>query len=167
MSSTDTRIEDRYRTRTAEPLDPVGRPHPTVWGATRGPIDPATLAAHDARGYSAYDALLSPAEVAAFRVELDRLAHDDDVRRDERTVVEKDSAKVRSIFEVHRTSALFAELVRDPRVLDRGPGRCSAPRSTSTRAGSTTCPASEEGVSTGTPTSRPGTPRTGCPPRAR
>ncbi|GAA3026367.1 ectoine hydroxylase [Actinokineospora globicatena] len=124
MTLTDTHLNtvsraDRYPTRTTEPLAPFARTEPTVWGGLTGPIDPATLAAHDSRGYSRYDGLLSPAEVAAFRAELDRLATDEAVRADERTIVERESAEVRSIFEVHRSSELIAELVRDPRVLDR------------------------------------------------
>ncbi|GAA2968832.1 ectoine hydroxylase [Actinokineospora diospyrosa] len=119
MTLTDTRVHDRYPTRTAEPRAPFGRAEPTVWGGLTGPIDPATLAAHDTHGYSRHEALLGPDEVAAFRAELDRLAGDDAVRADERTVVERATDEVRSIFEVHRISELVAELVRDPRVLGR------------------------------------------------
>ncbi|MBM7771519.1 ectoine hydroxylase [Actinokineospora baliensis] len=119
MTLTDTRVHDRYPTRTREPLAPFGRVEPTVWGGVSGPLDPATLAAHDTHGYSRHDALLGPGEVAAFRAELDRLAGDDAVRADERTIVERATDEVRSIFEVHRISGLIAELVRDPRVLGR------------------------------------------------
>lgn len=119
MTVTDVRTEDRYRTRTADPVDLIDRVEPTVWAGHDGPLDAATLASHDARGYSQYPGLLSPGEVKAYRDELTRLASDEEVRADERTIVEKESAEVRSIFEVHRTSELIAELVRDPRVLDR------------------------------------------------
>ncbi|SDD25576.1 ectoine hydroxylase [Actinokineospora iranica] len=117
MTLADTRTEDRYRTRTPHPLDPVERADPAVWGRVDGPLDPAALAAHDARGYSVFDTLLSPGEVRTYREELSRLA--DHLRGDERTIVEKSSAEVRSLFEVHKISDLVAELVRDPRVLDR------------------------------------------------
>ncbi|PPK70607.1 ectoine hydroxylase [Actinokineospora auranticolor] len=119
MTIADVRIEDHYRTRTAEPLGLTDRPEPTVHPGVDGPIDPATLASHEARGYSVYDNLLSAGEVEAFRAELDRLTRDEALRADERTIVERASAEVRSIFEVHRVSGLIAELVRDPRVLDR------------------------------------------------
>jgi len=164
--TTDFRVEDRYRSRTPEVLDLIERGEPAVWSRAEGPLDATALAGHEARGYSTFDGLLSPAEVRAYRLELGRLAGDAALKADERTVVEKESDEVRSIFEVHRISELVAELVTDPRVLDR-PGRSSAPRSTCTRAGSTTCPASGAGVSTGTRTSRPGTPKTGCRCRAR
>ncbi|WP_026423022.1 ectoine hydroxylase [Actinokineospora inagensis] len=119
MTLTETRVQDHYRTRTPEPAPTVERPEPTVWGGIDGPIDAATVAAHDTRGHSRYTDLLSSGEVQAFRAELDRLASDDEIRADERTIVERESNEVRSIFEVHRTSDLVAELVRDPRVLDR------------------------------------------------
>ncbi|GAA4414333.1 ectoine hydroxylase [Actinokineospora soli] len=119
MTLTDVRTEDRYRTRTADPIDLIDRVEPTTWPGVDGPLDAATLAAHDARGYSQYPDLLSPAEVRAYRDELTRLASDDALKADERTIVEKESAEVRSIFEVHEISPLIGELVRDPRVLDR------------------------------------------------
>jgi ectoine hydroxylase len=73
----------------------------------------------EANGYLVADALLNPAEVAAYRQELTRLASDDTVKADERTIVERESNEVRSIFEVHKISELIAELVRDPRLADR------------------------------------------------
>ncbi|TDQ04641.1 ectoine hydroxylase [Labedaea rhizosphaerae] len=115
----DTTTEDRYITRITGEPGLIERTDPTVWGHGDGPIDPATLASHDAKGYSIYEGLLSPGEVQAYRDELTRLATDERLKADERTVVEKASGEVRSIFEVHKISELIAELVRDPRVLDR------------------------------------------------
>jgi ectoine hydroxylase len=118
-ATADPKTEDRYITRVTGEPGILDRTEPTVWGHEDGPIDPATLASHDAKGYSIYEGLLSPAEVQTYRDELDRLATDDGLKADERTVVEKASGEVRSIFEVHKISPLIAELVRDPRVLDR------------------------------------------------
>nr|WP_235926625.1 ectoine hydroxylase [Actinokineospora pegani] len=106
-------------TRTPYQLDPVERVDPTVWSGVDGPIDSATLAAHDKNGYSVYQDLLSPGEIQAYRDELSRLAADPALRGDERTIVERSTDEVRSIFEVHKISDLIAELVHDPRVLDR------------------------------------------------
>ncbi|ATL82060.1 ectoine hydroxylase [Streptomyces malaysiensis subsp. malaysiensis] len=44
---------------------------------------------------------------------------DPDVRADERSIIEPTSQDVRSVFEVHRISEVFAKLVRDPRVVGR------------------------------------------------
>jgi ectoine hydroxylase len=120
MTLTDIRTNDRYQTRLPAATAPIERTDPTVWSTgVDGPIDAATLAAHESKGYSIIDGLLSPAEVQAYWAELQRLSNDDAVKADERTIVEKSSNEVRSIFEVHRISDLVGELVRDPRVLDR------------------------------------------------
>ncbi|MGH3624831.1 MAG: ectoine hydroxylase [Sciscionella sp.] len=96
------------------------RTDPTAWSIdAEGPMDGATLAAYDRRGFSEVDGLLSPAEVRVYWAELQRLSLDEGVSADRRTVVEQGSGEVRSIFEVHRLSELIDELVADPRLLDR------------------------------------------------
>jgi ectoine hydroxylase len=124
VTATETPIQDNYPTRiTGEPA-PMARPDPTVWTAkngrpVEGPFDAETLAAYDADGHTIIRGLLRPAEVAAYSAELARLTSDEGLRGDERTVVEKESQQVRSIFQVHLISPLIAELVRDPRVVGR------------------------------------------------
>jgi ectoine hydroxylase len=120
MTMTGTRTEDRYPTRLPRESEPIRRTEPTVWPSdVEGPADPATLAAHGCDGYSAVEGLLGADEVGAYRRELRRLIEDEALRGDERVIVEKGSAEIRSIFEVHRISPLIAELVADPRVVDR------------------------------------------------
>src|SRR5206468_978652 len=100
--------------------EPFDRPDPTVWGTEAdGPIDAAALTSHDAKGYHVVEGLLSPAEVQGYWQELVRLSSDEQLKADERVITEKATGSVRSIFEVHKISELIAELVRDPRVLDR------------------------------------------------
>jgi ectoine hydroxylase len=116
----DTRVDDAYPTRIQGEPDLLERTHPTVWGTEAdGPIDAATLAGHDAKGYSIVDGLLSPAEVQAYWQELVRLSSDEQLKTDDRVITEKKSGEVRSIFEVQELSELIRELVRDPRILDR------------------------------------------------
>jgi ectoine hydroxylase len=116
----DTRVGDGYPTRIKGKPELLHRADPTVWGTeVDGPFDAAALAGHDARGYSIVDGLLSPAEVQAYWQELVRLSSDEGLKQTERVIVEKKSGEVRSIFDVHELSELIAELVRDPRVLDR------------------------------------------------
>jgi len=117
----DTNVSDAYPTRLrggeAQLLD---RSDPAVWGvADDGPFDAAELAAHEAKGYSILEGLISPAEVQGYWRELERLSSDEQLKADERVVTEKNSGEVRSIFEVHKISELIAELARDPRILDR------------------------------------------------
>jgi len=112
--------EDVYPTRVTGEAHPIDRADSTVWGGEAdGPIDAATLAAHEAKGYHIVEGLLSPAEVQAYWRELVRLSGDERLKADERVITEKSSGEVRSIFEVHRISTLINELIRDPRILDR------------------------------------------------
>jgi len=120
MTETLARTPDVYPTRVApEPKDIV-REDPVVWGkAEDGPMDAATLAGFDEKGYLNADGLVTPEEVEKFRAELRRLSADPTVRADERTIIERSSQEVRSIFEVHKISDVFASIVSDPRVVGR------------------------------------------------
>ncbi|MFI7117064.1 ectoine hydroxylase [Amycolatopsis sp. NPDC049868] len=119
MTLTDTRVDDSYPTRITGKPEHLPRAHPTVWGTeAEGPLDAATLANHETRGYTVVDQLLSPGEVQTYWQELVRMSSGDH-RDDERVITEAKTGEVRSIFDVHETSELIAELVRDPRVLDR------------------------------------------------
>ncbi|MFV0130509.1 ectoine hydroxylase [Streptomyces sp. HMX112] len=104
---------DLYPTRGAsEVLTP--RQDPVVWG----PVSPA-LESYERDGFLADGDLLADDEVAVYRAELERLIADPAVRADERSIIEPKSQAVRSVFEVHRISEVFANLVRDERVVGR------------------------------------------------
>ena len=116
--STDT--TDVYPTRLSAPTPPVDRVDPVVWGdAATGPLDAATVQGYDQSGYLSIERLITPDELESFRAELERLSADPTVRADERTIVERDSQEVRSIFEVHKVSEVFKAIAHDPRVVDR------------------------------------------------
>jgi ectoine hydroxylase len=120
MTAVQDRTTDRYPTRQAPEPSLLPRTDPVVWGAPGdGPIDESTLAGFDQDGFLSVDQLLRPDEVELYRDELERLSHDPAMRADERTIIERDSQEVRSIFEVHRISDVFARLVADPRVVGR------------------------------------------------
>ncbi|WP_328612760.1 ectoine hydroxylase [Amycolatopsis sp. NBC_00355] len=120
MTLTDTRVDDGYPTRITGTPEHLPRVHPTVWGTEAdGPIDAATLANHEARGYTVDDDLLSVGEVQTYWQELVRLSSNRELAQDERVITEARTGEVRSIFAVHDISDLISELVRDPRVLDR------------------------------------------------
>ncbi|GLW63270.1 ectoine dioxygenase [Actinomadura rubrobrunea] len=111
---------DAYPTRKATEPALLYRQDPVVYGGPDdGPIDAATLQSYEANGYLTIERLLEPEEVETYRAELRRLAADPAILADERTITERDSDEVRSIFEVHKISEVFAGLVRDPRVVGR------------------------------------------------
>jgi ectoine hydroxylase len=113
-------IDDAYPTRKAAEAALLYRQDPVVHGdAQDGPIDGATLDSFESNGFLSVDRLLEPEEVEDYRAELRRLSADPQVLADERTVTERGSDEVRSIFEVHKISEVFAGLVRDPRVVGR------------------------------------------------
>ncbi|GAB2326207.1 ectoine hydroxylase [Streptomyces griseoincarnatus] len=118
--TTTTRVTDLYPTRGAtEVVTP--RKDPVVWGSpdTPGPVSPGDLQALDRDGFLAVDQLIGPDEVEVYKRELDRLVDDPAIRADERSIVEPKSQEIRSVFEVHKISEIFANLVRDERVVGR------------------------------------------------
>src|SRR5690625_3621326 len=124
MTATTMTIEqptmDDYPTRKDHTPALLYRKDPTVWGdAASGPMDAATVDGYNTRGYLQIESLITPDELASYRSELARLSSDAELKQDERVAVEEASGEVRSIFEVHRISGAFAELVRDPRIVDR------------------------------------------------
>lgn len=120
MSQAAARPMDLYPTRTAQPML-TPRQDPVVWSTpgTEGPISAADLEGFDRDGFLTVAELITPDEVNHYRTELRRLTADPSVHDDERSIVEPDSAQIRSIFEVHKLSEVFAALVSDPRVLGR------------------------------------------------
>ncbi|MBT2443381.1 ectoine hydroxylase [Streptomyces sp. ISL-36] len=112
MTDVLTDRTDLYPTRgAAEELTP--RRDPVVWSDAPG------LESYERDGFLAEPELLTDQEVAVYKRELDRLIADPAVREDERAIVERATGSVRSVFEVHRISEVFARLVRDERVVGR------------------------------------------------
>ncbi|MFE9094947.1 ectoine hydroxylase [Streptomyces sp. NPDC007264] len=120
VTTTVTPVTDPYPSRGTTEVS-VPRQDPVVWGApgTPGPIALDDLQAYERDGFLAVDELLAEDEVAVYRRELERLVADPAIRADERSIVEPASKEIRSVFEVHRISEVFAGLVRDERVLGR------------------------------------------------
>ncbi|MFG2646181.1 ectoine hydroxylase [Streptomyces sp. NPDC048436] len=120
MTTAPERTADLYPTRGAEEVL-IERKDPVVWSApgTPGPIEADELAGFDRDGFLAIDQLITPDEVSVYHAELARLMDDPTMRADERSIVEPRSQEIRTIFEVHKISELFAKLAADPRVVGR------------------------------------------------
>ncbi|WP_326691287.1 MULTISPECIES: ectoine hydroxylase [unclassified Streptomyces] len=120
MTIAPERTADLYPTRgTTEVATP--RMDPVVWSepGTPGPIRATDLAGFERDGFLAIDELITSDEVDALRAELERLTSDPEIRSDKRSIVEPKSEEIRTVFEVHKISEVFARLVRDPRVVGR------------------------------------------------
>ncbi|MGW2047562.1 ectoine hydroxylase [Streptomyces sp. NPDC001858] len=113
-------LTDLYPTRGAAEVS-VPRQDPVVWGSpdTPGPIPSDGLQRYERDGFLAVEKLISDDEVTVCRRELERLVADPAIRADERSIVEPRSKEIRSVFEVHKLSPVFAALARDERVAGR------------------------------------------------
>ncbi|WP_262061953.1 ectoine hydroxylase [Streptomyces sp. STR69] len=118
--TTVTDTTDLYPSRGTTEVS-VPRRDPVVWGSpdAAGPIPPGDLQSFERDGFLAMPELLRDDEVDVYRRELERLVDDPAIRADERSIVEPKSKEIRSVFEVHRISEVFARLVRDERVVGR------------------------------------------------
>jgi ectoine hydroxylase len=111
--------KDVYPTRTGSQPAFIERADPVAYGTeSDGPLSASELTAFDANGFHAFDEVIDAAEVARYSEELRRLSTDAALKADERTIVEPNSREVRSIFEVHKVSEVFARLLSDPRVVE-------------------------------------------------
>jgi len=120
MAIAPERTADLYPTRGATEVA-TPRVDPVVWSeqGAPGPFTAGELADYERDGFLAMDQLVTPDEVRTYWQELERLTSDPEVRADERSIVEPKSEEIRSVFEVHKLSPVFAELVRDPRIVER------------------------------------------------
>ncbi|WP_406147896.1 ectoine hydroxylase [Streptomyces anulatus] len=109
---------DLYPTRVAGEAVPRPRLDPSVWGAHEGPLTARELERYESDGYHVFDNLLTPEEVGTYRAELQRLSEDSELLASERVVLEPDSDRLRSVFEVEKVSELFAGLLASPRLTD-------------------------------------------------
>ena len=117
MADVAPRPSDYPSRVAAEPLL-LPRPDPVVWGTVDdGPLDEVALARFDTNGFLVLPDLLDAAGVARFLDEVERLAADPSLDGDERRIIEPGSGAVRSVFEVHVLSELFAELFASPAVV--------------------------------------------------
>jgi ectoine hydroxylase len=119
MADVQTLRQDPYPSRTAERPKLIDRVDPVVYGsADDGPLTPDQVATFDRDGALMVEGLFDGDDLARLRARLDRLVADPMVRADERTIIELEHDEVRSIFEVHRSDEVFAEVASDPRVAD-------------------------------------------------
>lgn len=114
-------IRDLYPTRSGrEPRMIYRTEDQVVYGtAADGPIDAETLDEYNDNGFLNVEQLVDATELAGYQNELNRLLVDESLDDDERVVREKDSHEIRSIFEVHKISQLFGDLIADERLAGR------------------------------------------------
>lgn len=87
-----------------------------VYGDNPGPLDEQQLDSYAEDGFLQIPGVLSPSEVEHVRHELRQMIGRPEVRNDERTIVERASNNVRSLFQVHQSSRVIARLAADRRI---------------------------------------------------
>lgn len=111
-----TVIPDLYPSRV-EPVPSIRqRVDPVVHDSYAGPLNAGQLEEFDREGFIQLPAVLSPSEVDTIIKELARFTSRPEIRGDRRTVVEPASDEVRSVFEIHRSNQMLAELAADDRI---------------------------------------------------
>ncbi|MEX2423039.1 MAG: ectoine hydroxylase [Acidimicrobiia bacterium] len=115
-----TTMTDRYPSRVGGDLSITERPDPVVWGdgQRRGPLDEGQLKNFDHDGFLVLENVLDLDTVQRALDEIEHLRGDRETLASHRAVLEPDSDELRSLFEVHKTSTVFSELARDPRLVD-------------------------------------------------
>jgi ectoine hydroxylase len=114
---TTVAVDDRYPTRVSPPVSVFPRRDPVVYPAGSGPLRPDDLRRFQQDGYLVQERLLDDVTVDLLRDEVERMAADPVLASSERVVGEPGGDAVRSIFEVHRLSALVARVVGDRRMV--------------------------------------------------
>lgn len=111
---------DRYPSRLAGRPEILDRTDPVLWaGADHpGPLTANQLLQYDRHGYLMIPDLLSGADVAGLLAEVQKMATDAGAPARPQTIQERGTEVVRSIFEIHRSNAMFAKLAAHPRVAD-------------------------------------------------
>ncbi|MCC5809987.1 MAG: ectoine hydroxylase [Ectothiorhodospiraceae bacterium] len=110
-------LKDLYPSRTIKPTAMLERLDPVVYGGEYGPLSRIQLDSYRDNGFLFFPSFFSADEVAPLVSELQRLCRQPGIARQEGVITEPASEEIRSIFEVHKRSAVFHDLCRHPRIL--------------------------------------------------
>jgi ectoine hydroxylase len=108
-------IRDPYASRFGGASEIVERVDPVVWEGGRGPLAASQLEQYRTAGFIVLRGLLSVADAEQLLVEAERIAREVERTRDD-VILEPTSQAVRSVFRVHRDSAVFRSLAADERL---------------------------------------------------
>ncbi|MFA5630268.1 MAG: ectoine hydroxylase [Porticoccaceae bacterium] len=116
----DELSEDLYPSRSGAQPRFIERLDPVIYSAPDSPDSPLPteqLKHYREQGFLVLEDLFSAEEIAGYQREMADLRANPAVSRAEETITEISSGDVRSIFRVHRFSALFARLAADERLV--------------------------------------------------
>lgn len=112
--------QDPYKSRTLNSTAILTRHEPVLYepAQSAGALNAAQRDAYRDNGFLFLPDLFSPVEVECLYKEMQAMCEEYAAKGREEVISEPGSGEVRSIFNVHRLNALFASLVREPRVLN-------------------------------------------------
>ncbi len=109
-----------YSSRGQKTARMIPRQDPIVYTAAsdEAPIESELIEQYERDGFLILEGLFNQAELAALQTELGRLKEDEAIKRSAEAITEPTSGDIRSIFRIHQSNSLFAQLARDPRLVD-------------------------------------------------
>jgi ectoine hydroxylase len=115
-----TREKDRYPSRQGGNGELLEREDPVVYSdrVAGAPLTPQQIEAYGKDGFLDAGQLFDKTELETLVKERDRLRTEYSGSRDESIILEPNGKVVRSIFDVHKVSKLFARVARDSRLAD-------------------------------------------------
>ncbi|OFE11582.1 ectoine hydroxylase [Pseudohongiella acticola] len=112
---------DLYPSRTTRHLDPIPRQDPVIHARNQhrweGPLDETSLSRYERDGFLWFKGFFSQSRVSQFLNVLKELEKDAELMKSDQVILDPGSGGLRSVFAMHRISAAFDELTRDPRIL--------------------------------------------------
>jgi len=114
-------MNDLYPSRLDEERI-IERVDPTVYSnISVGPysMDNITRKDYEENGYIVFPNVFSEEEVSEMLKELDYMASNEDLKKNEEFIKEPESNELRTIFNQHLFSSLFDKVSKDPRILDK------------------------------------------------
>jgi ectoine hydroxylase len=111
---------DAYESRTKSEPSVTPRQDPILWPGKSHlrALTPVQAEHFEKRGFLFFRQFFTPEEVGVFERELARMQSDPTVRDRPECIQEPSSGEVRSIFNIHRLSPLFAALANDSRLVN-------------------------------------------------
>jgi ectoine hydroxylase len=113
-------ITDLYPTRKNDAFSIMERKDPVVYDNELGlkTLDNEKVKFFANNGYLLFQNLFTEKEVATLFEELERLAYDDETKKQDHVISEPESGEVRSIFEIHKNNPIFKSLSLDKRIVN-------------------------------------------------
>lgn len=113
-------VRDMYPTRKSNIFSTMERKDPTVYDneINLQTLDDEKVKFFDKNGYLLFQNIFTKKEVAILSEELERLAYDEETKKQKSVISEPESGEVRSIFDIHKNNQIFKSISSDKRIVN-------------------------------------------------